>query len=160
MDRATSRATLRAPVQPLYESLLESWSHHRVAWVASTTVTLAAYLAVALAIPIVLARIPADHFTRPPRRHRPFVRFLRTLIGLLVTAGGVAMLFLPGPGILTMILGLSIIGSDLAARGVRKLIFRPRVLEAINEIRRRRGREPLLPPCSAQPGDDRPHDSA
>jgi len=133
-------------VRPLYESFLRSWSHDRVAWIASTAISLGTYVAVALAIPVVLARIPADYFTRPPRRHPLTVHVLRALAGALVAAAGVAMLFLPGPGILTILLGLSIIGGPLAGRAMRKLVHRPRVLDAINAIRRRRGIEPLLPP--------------
>lgn len=138
----------------MFQSLLRSWSHDRAAWLVSTALSVALYVAIALAIPIALARIPADHFTRPPRRHGLGVRALRVLAGLLVTAAGVAMLFLPGPGVLSILLGLSIMGGDLAARGVRSLVGRPGVLAAINKIRERRGKPPLLPPA---PGA---HDSA
>lgn len=145
----------------MYQSLLESWSDHRAAWIASTTISLVVYAAAALAIPFVLASLPADHFTRPPHRRRPFTRFLRTIVGLLIVAAGVAMLFLPGPGIVTIVLGLSITGGELSARGMRKIVCRPRVLAAINAMRVRRGREPLLPPYPArrEAPDDRPHDS-
>jgi CBS-domain-containing membrane protein len=138
----------------LFESLRQSWSHDRAAWIVSTALSVALYVAIALAIPVALARIPVDYFTRPPHRPGVAVRVLRVVGGLVVTAAGVAMLFLPGPGVLTILLGLSIVGGDLAARGVRALVGRPGVLAAINKIRERRGRAPLAPPGAS------PHDWA
>lgn len=134
----------------LLESLLRSWDHDRAAWIASIAISVAVYAAIAVAIPIVLTRLPPDYFARPPRRHRTVVVIVRTLLGLTIVAAGIAMLFLPGPGIVTMLFGLTIIGGDLSARAARWLVGRPRVLEAINAIRTKRGRAPLVVP---------PHDS-
>jgi hypothetical protein len=130
----------------LLQSLLRSWEHDRAAWIASLAISLAVYVAIAAAVPIVLTRLPHDYFARPPRRRRAVVVVARTLLGVAVVAAGVAMLFLPGPGIVTMLLGLTIMGGDLAARAARWLVGRPRVLDAINAIRRKRGRAPLVVP--------------
>lgn len=103
-------------------------------------------------VPWLLARMPADYFLRErPYRERGHPRFWWWLAGHLVkdlAAGililaGIAMLVLPGQGILTILLGLSLI--DLP--GKRKLelwlVRRPRVLHGINWLRRRAGRPPL-----------------
>ena len=138
----------------MYETLLRSWSHDHVAWLASAGLTLAVYVAAALAIPIVIARLPVDYFVRPHRSRPMAVRVIRIVIGVAITAVGVALLFLPGPGVVTILLGLSVVGGPVARHCVRRLATRPRVLAAINEIRRRRGRPPLLAP------DEDVHDSA
>lgn len=131
---------------PIVHAFLDSLARDRTAWIVSTTVSVVLYTGIAVAIPVVLARLPPDFFARPPRRHGPFLRVLRFLAGLVVAGAGVAMLFLPGPGILTILLGLTIMGGDLAARGVRRLVGRPRVLDAINAVRAKRSRPPLQHP--------------
>lgn len=130
----------------LIESLSQSWSHDRAAWIASAAISIVLYAGVVIAIPVVLARLPADHFVRPRRPPRALAKVIRAAVGAVFVAAGIAMLFLPGPGILTILLGLSIIGGDLADRVARRLIARPRVLDAINAVRRKRGKEPLLAP--------------
>lgn len=39
-------------------------------------------------------------------------RLIKTVIGFTVILGGVAMLFLPGPGIVAIITGLAILGTE------------------------------------------------
>lgn len=141
----------------LLDNLRRSFTEARGAWLLSVSLSIALYVGIALAIPIVLARIPADFFARPPRKHALFIHVLRGAVGMIFVAAGIAMLFLPGPGILTIILGLSIAGGEVAARGVRRLIARPSVLSAINAVRAKRGRPPLVPPSLGSPSD--PHDS-
>ncbi|MFT3765820.1 MAG: PGPGW domain-containing protein [Minicystis sp.] len=138
----------------MLQSLLQSWSQDPAEWIASVGITIVLYAGLVLAIPILIARLPTDHLVRPPRPERSVVRATRIVVGLVIAGVGVALLFLPGPGIVTILLGLSIMGGPLAERWVRTLARRPRVLAAVNEIRRKRGAPPLAPP------DDRPHDSA
>jgi hypothetical protein len=135
------------------EALLQSLGSRRAAWIAAAA-TVIVYILVLLAIPVVLARLPADHFVRPPRPRHPVVRAIRAGLGGLLLLAGISMLFLPGPGVLSIVIGLSLMGGPLAARFTRRLLLRPRVLGAVNAIRARRGRPPLVPPPAA------PHDSA
>jgi hypothetical protein len=128
------------------DHLLRSWSTDRVAWLVSAALGLLAYVAVALATPIALARLPVDYLVRPPTPQRPLVRAARAVLGAVLTGTGVALLFLPGPGMLTILVGLSVIGGPQAERAARRLAGRPRVLAAIDAVRTRRGRPPLVPP--------------
>jgi hypothetical protein len=133
---------------PSYHTLLHSLAHSHAAWIASAA-SVALYIAVMLAIPVVLARLPADYFVRPHVPRHPIVSAIRAGVGSVVLIAGVAMLFLPGPGILGILLGLAIMGGPLAERGMRHMLCRPRILGAINAIREKRGRPPLLrPPCA------------
>jgi uncharacterized protein (TIGR02611 family) len=63
-----------------------------------------------------------------------------TLAGVIVVLAGIAMLVLPGPGILTIILGLMILGSEFefARRWVSHLKTRTRqgILYARRRVRR------------------------
>ena len=110
-----------------------------------------------LVIPLVVARIPADYFLHrrpPPRswrgRHwviRLVVITLKNVLGLGLLAAGVAMLFLPGQGILSILIGLSLLDFPGKRTLELALVGRPTVLRAINWMRTRKGRDPLqLPP--------------
>jgi tellurite resistance protein TerC len=71
-----------------------------------------------------------------------------TLAGVIVILAGVAMLVLPGPGLLTIVLGLMILGAEFefARRWVQRIKIRTR--QAIDYARRRLRRPgpPATPP--------------
>ena len=109
-----------------------------------------------LLVPVVIARLPADHFVRPgprpgsfPDRH-PAVRVLllglKNTLGVVLVLAGVAMLVLPGQGILTILLGLAFV--DLPGKQKAEVwILRQRpVRKAIDWIRKRAHQPPLLLP--------------
>jgi hypothetical protein len=100
-----------------------------------------------------LTTIPADYFTH---QHKRFERWnnshaaLRwTLIigknalgGLLILAG-IVMIFTPGQGILSLLLGLTLIDIPGKRTLERKIIQRPSVLRVVNHLRARAGKPPL-----------------
>jgi len=107
----------------------------------------------ALAAPAIILRIPADYFAhdqRPPsrwaKRHRA-IRLLLTVgrnaLGVMLILAGVAMLVLPGQGLLTIAVGFFLIDFPRKYRFQKWLVGRPKVLRAINWYRRRRGVPPL-----------------
>jgi hypothetical protein len=111
------------------------------------------FIATLIIIPIVVIRLPADYFDeKQPRvwlrgRH-PVVRVtayvIKNVIGLVFVMAGLAMLVLPGQGILTIVIGLSLVDFPGKREVERKLIGRPTVLHAINSIRKKFGRPPLV----------------
>jgi hypothetical protein len=109
-----------------------------------------------IALPIVLVKMPADHFTRPRRSwladHHPAVRIvglvLKNLLGLVLVAAGVAMLFVPGQGLLTLFVGLLLVDGPGKKRLEAAIIRRKRVLRTINRLRKKFGKEPLQAPPS------------
>jgi hypothetical protein len=72
-----------------------------------------------VALPMIIARLPVDYFICDEDRILPWrsthpvrstmLAILRNLLGLLLVLGGVLMLFLPGQGILTIVIGLLMI---------------------------------------------------
>ena len=105
-----------------------------------------------IAIPWILIRLPPDYFDeRYPRTwlrdHHPILRFaghlLKNAVGVIFILGGLAMLVLPGQGLLTIVIGVSLL--DFPGKRVfeRRLLSRPMVLQAINRLRQRFGRPPL-----------------
>jgi UPF0716 family protein affecting phage T7 exclusion len=71
---------------------------------------------------------------------------LKNLIGAVLLVGGIAMLVLPGQGLLTMLLGLSLINFPGKFWLERKLIQRRAVHRSVNWIRRKGGSEPMVVP--------------
>jgi hypothetical protein len=110
-----------------------------------------------LLVPIVLTRLPADYLLRA---HAPLERFLpkhpalrvvvlvaKNVIGALLVCFGILMLVLPGQGLLTMLIGLSLLNFPGKRRLILWLIARGPVIQAINWVRDRASRPPLeLPP--------------
>ncbi|MFT7680527.1 MAG: hypothetical protein ACI8QC_004533 [Planctomycetota bacterium] len=134
-----------APQVPLSERLAE----HQDWIVALGFVGLGLSLLGLLALPWALARLPHDYF-EDARPHTPpslgiGIRVLRNLLGALVVLAGVAMLILPGQGLLTILAGMVLMEFPGKRRLERALVARPGVLAAINWLRARAGAEPMRP---------------
>jgi hypothetical protein len=107
-------------------------------------------------LPAMIIRIPFDYFTRerPPRlpfeQHHPLLRIvllaIKNLLGAALIISGLVMIFTPGPGLICVLAGITLM--DLPGKRAleRWLISLPKVLSAMNRLRVRRGRPPLLPP--------------
>lgn len=105
-----------------------------------------------IAIPFILVRLPPNYFDeRHPRKwmenHHPVLRLighvLKNVVGFVLLAAGIAMLVLPGQGILTMLIGISLVDFPGKRQLERKLIGQPAVLNTINKVREKFGQPPL-----------------
>lgn len=105
-------------------------------------------------VPLLVIGMPRDFLVRDPPmstewgHHHPAVRLLlkllKNVLAYCVIAAGIAMLVLPGQGVLTIIGGLVLADFPGKHRFLRWLITRPPVLRAVNWLRARAHREPLL----------------
>lgn len=114
------------------------------------------FLAGLFLLPKLIVRIPIDYFVckRPPRlpfeRHHPVLRVLllatKNLLGAALVVAGVVMIVTPGPGIIGILAGITLM--DLPGKRAleRKLIALPKMLMIVNRMRARYGQPPLLPP--------------
>jgi hypothetical protein len=96
-------------------------------------------------------RLPHDYLLLEPGKVRaagsvsPSL-LLRNGLGGVLLLLGVLMLVLPGQGILTILAALGVMDFRGKRRFERWLMLRPKVLAAINLLRRRSGHPPLLAP--------------
>lgn len=106
-----------------------------------------------IAIPIILMRLPADYFDiRKPRpwmeNHHPILRLVghivKNVVGAIFLFAGFLMLFLPGQGVLTMLIGLSLIEFPGKRRLEAKIVGQSTVLGTINAMRAKFGKPPLI----------------
>lgn len=105
-----------------------------------------------IAIPIVLVRLPHDYFDDRHSRvwlhnYHPAIRItgyvIKNVIGVVFLLAGIAMIVLPGQGVLTILIGVSLMDFPGKRKLERKLMGRPAVLRTINMIREKFGRPPL-----------------
>ncbi len=68
----------------------------------------------------------------------------KNLLGYLLIVAGIAMLVLPGQGVLTILLGVILVDLPGKYRFERWIVARPLVLKSINRLRQRAGRDPLV----------------
>jgi archaellum biogenesis protein FlaJ (TadC family) len=121
-------------------------------WILSISLLL--FLATLILVPMLIIRIPEDYFCHTKRRlmrvHHPLIKLvlllLKNLLGGLLLAAGIIMLFTPGQGLVTLLLGLMIM--DYPGKYTLEcwLINRLRLLPALNWFRRRAGISSLKSP--------------
>jgi len=140
-------------VQSLVAWLQDLLAHH----LAFTAWIIAAWI-VALVVSLWLGRwflisIPANYFDpdhQPLERlagSHPALRWTlliaKNFAGAALIAAGIIMLFTPGQGVLTLLLGFSLV--DLPGKRAieRRIIERPAVLHVVNRLRAGANRPPL-----------------
>ena len=136
--------------------LLEQWVRLReheewFAWIAG--VSLATLVVSALAVPVLIRRLPSDYFLENSagaewmKRQHPVQRLilliLKNLLGAILVIGGLIMFLTPGQGILTLVVGLLLISFPGKRRFEVWLVKRKPIHRAIDWIRRRGGRPPI-----------------
>ena len=143
--------------------LRELLTEHKMLFGWLTAASLIAFVGTLLIIPVLVARMPHDYFVR--RRKllsrtgeksgigRWTFHIIKNAFGVTFLAAGIAMLVLPGQGILTMLVGLMCMDFPGKRRFELTLARRPGVLAAINWIRTRSGNGPLLMPHHDDHGD-------
>ncbi|MEM7201955.1 MAG: hypothetical protein AAF628_16935 [Planctomycetota bacterium] len=126
---------------------LPPWLIDALPWLGLAS--LAMFVLTPMAAAWVIIRMPVDYFTRaapPPPRHpvgRVVAKVLGMLLGVLLILAGVAMLVLPGQGLLTILIGLMLTGLPGRRRIEQRVVRRAGVRRALNAIRRRAARPPL-----------------
>lgn len=122
-----------------------------LAFVAAASVVM--FVGSLVAIPWLLVRLPADYFDTRVERHwmrgsHPVLRaaglLVKNLLGGVFVLAGIAMLVLPGQGILTILIGISLLDFPGKRRLEAQLVGQPTVLRGINAIRARFGRPPVV----------------
>ena len=118
-----------------------------------TLLSLVFFVGSLIAIPFILVRLPADFFDiRVPRHwmkdHHPVLRLvghlMKNVLGVVFLFAGFLMLFLPGQGILSMVIGISMLDFPGKRKLEARMIGQPTVLNAINRMRERFSKPPLI----------------
>ena len=101
----------------------------------------AMFMAGLIGMPILLVRMRRDYFVR--RRPREVagwtVLIIKNFVGLTLLLAGIAMLVLPGQGLITILVAISLLNFPGKRRLERRIVSQPSVLRAINWIRSKAG---------------------
>jgi hypothetical protein len=131
------------------------WLHHHqsFAWMAAVAAgTFVLSLVVGL---VVVVSLPADYFVRGPAprgfwHSHPLLRLTvllaKNLLGWVTFLAGVIMAipFVPGPGVLFMLVGIGLVDFPGKRSLERRLLRAPRVLASVNRLRARFARPPMV----------------
>ncbi len=107
-----------------------------------------------VAVRVFVVRIPPDYFARSgraattaTRRHPVWgapMRVVKNLLGCVLVAAGVAMLVLPGQGVLTILVGVMLLDFPGKLKLERWIVGHRAVRESMDWLRRRAGQPPLV----------------
>jgi hypothetical protein len=119
----------------------------------SSTLSIVLFVASLLGIPWLVARLPADYFSERPDRNsllstpdprlRVVLRIAKNALGVVLAIAGIAMLVLPGQGVITLIVAVVLLDIPGKRRLLARIVRGPRVAQVLNRIRERAGQPPL-----------------
>ena len=103
--------------------------------------------------PLVIVFLPQDYFVRHRRdpahqnRRHPavwlFLTILKNILGAILILAGISMLVLPGQGLLTILIGVTLINFPGKYALERRIVRRPAVARTLNRIRKSAGKPQL-----------------
>lgn len=138
----------------MLDTLLQYIQSHESLVFWSLVVSGITFVGTLVIVPALVIRIPVDYFSHNRRERtewtddHPVIRMIlligKNLLGYVIILMGIAMLVLPGQGMLTIIIGLILINFPGKYLLERWLITRKPVLTSINWFRVKAGRAPLL----------------
>lgn len=138
----------------MIDAILRAFDYAEAHAVPLMVVSLVMLITTLAVFPFVIVRLPPTYFDDENRpkllsRHLPIhllLTSLKNLLGLVLVLVGILLMFLPGQGLLTLIIGLSIMNYPGKYALERWLVRRPRVLPALNWVRARFDAPPFEKP--------------
>jgi hypothetical protein len=126
-----------------------------IMWTAMIILSVLFWIGTLIVVPLVVVYLPADYLTNeaaaslkhrlPPVWRYPYL-IVKNIFGAVFIMAGIAMLVLPGQGILTLVLGIGLISFPGKHRLIQRVLGRRRILRILNRWRARAGRPPLEAP--------------
>lgn len=123
-------------------------------WIALGSISLVVIYAGIMTIAVI--RMNPDYFSaaRPTpgtlRQRRPILRLtvkiFKTLLGSVLLVAGIAMIVLPGQGLVTIAIAISFMEFPGKRRLLVAIVSRGEIMKALNKIRCKAGKDALLTP--------------
>ena len=136
--------------------MLEWIQGHEPALLWMGTLSLAAFFATLILIPLLVIHIPSDYFVRKKRTLANFRRqysvirligiVVKNIFGIVFVLAGLAMLILPGQGIITILIGVMMLNFPGKLTLERRIVQQPSVFRVINWIRAKANKPALQVP--------------
>jgi hypothetical protein len=136
-----------------HQAFLWLTDHQGLLWIIGA-VSVALFIATLFIMPAILVRIRPDYFAHDERPASTWIirsptlriglRIGKNVLGVVLMLAGLAMLLLPGQGLLTLLIGFMMVDFPGKYRWERWLFERPTIRRAVNWLRVRAGRVPLM----------------
>jgi len=138
----------------MIEWLKEYWAS--LTWgqlVFGAVIFVASFVLSIVAVAVVIVKIPANYFSSHYTQDflpnsswltRWGATIAKNLVGVVLILAGIVMLIGPGQGVLTILIGLIMVDIPGKRPIEAKIIGRPGVLAAANNLRERYGKPPLI----------------
>jgi hypothetical protein len=137
----------------ILQQILEWARSHETALRFLFWFSLATFFGTLILIPVLVIHIPKDYFATEKRVRlykrdgHPILELIlivtKNIVGITFILTGIAMLVLPGQGLLTILIGIMLTDFPGKYRLERKLVTRKKVLKTVNWIRRKAHKPPL-----------------
>ena len=116
----------------------------------SSLASILTFVGTLISVPWLITKIPADYFISSSEGklqsyfNNPFLRILgiifKNIFGYVFIINGFIMLFIPGQGLLTMIIGLVLIDFPRKKEVEYRIVKQPMIHRTINKIRKKAGK--------------------
>jgi uncharacterized RDD family membrane protein YckC len=106
-----------------------------------------------LVFPLIIIFLPHDYFVRPQTAFatlnpfRMLLRVLKNAFGCVLIVAGVLMLFLPGQGLLSLLLGVSLVQFPGKRRFELRLLRLQGIRKSVAWVRQKANRRPVILPA-------------
>jgi hypothetical protein len=108
------------------------------------------FLVSLIVVPIIIINLPADHFIQSRKKkkkitsvYRAVFHFFKNLLGIFFLALGVILLILPGPGWLTILVGVALLDFPFKHKLEMKILSLPLLRKTIDRYRLKHNKAPL-----------------
>lgn len=132
-------------------NILSELAGHKQLAIILTAASVVMFVGSLAAVPWLIGRAPRDFFTRDENAPHSGIslplKLLKNIGGLVLVGAGIAMLLLPGQGILTLIVGLALLDIPGKHALLVRLARREKVMNALNYFRKKKNREPFDAPA-------------
>jgi hypothetical protein len=129
---------------------LSSWLTNPFVDVCLVVFSIVAVVASVVLVPRFLAKLPYDYLRSEASCTLSMpLRVMRNLLGIVLVLLGLAMLVLPGQGLLTLLVGVLLVDFPGKHRLVVRALSKPKVLALVNKLRARHGSPPLVAECAS-----------
>lgn len=121
---------------------------------SATLISFIGFFVLFFAVPFIIIYLPKDYLIKEHIPHnipnivrRPY-KLMKNILGGFLVIAGLAMLILPGQGLLTLIIGISLMNIPGKKRILRNIACYPPVFNTINRLRKKAGKPALeIPEC-------------
>ncbi|MCP4746589.1 MAG: hypothetical protein GY874_10695 [Desulfobacteraceae bacterium] len=131
---------------------IEHWfevNEYLIQWLGIISVIM--FIGTLIVVPLLIVKLPQDflelkkHTTSHSWLKLGYVPYLilKNLLGVILVIAGIAMLVLPGQGILTIIIGLTLVNFPGKHKLICGILIQKKIRRSINNLRSRFNRPPL-----------------